>query len=177
MTQNAEQQVVTPHGVSNATVGVVQARQVNSSRICTPKLRMSHEFTSPGKQLEFAYRGVGASEHLTSTPVNLHQGTMCCICQDRQVMVDRVSRNRSSLFHLLCFRCYHHQMERKRMIKQRRALAMLQKPTDTLSRHSRDTHPPEVTKYQHLAHRRHQAQILVRRALMPRTVIKQAAER
>ena len=175
MIQNSEQQVVTPHGVSSATVGLVQARQVNSSRICTPKLRMSHESTSVGKQLEFAYRGVGPSEHLAATPVNLQHGTMCCVCQDRQVMVDRVSRNKSSLFHLLCFPCYHHQMERKRMIKQRRALAMLQRPTDTLSRHSGDTHPPEVTKYQHLAHRRHQAQILVRRALMQHASIKQAA--
>ena len=90
MIQNSEQQVVTPHGVSKAAVGLVKARQVNSSRICTPKLRMSHEFTSVGKQLEFAYRGVGPSDRLPSTPVNLQHETMCCICQDRQVMVDRV---------------------------------------------------------------------------------------
>ena len=177
MAQNSGQQVVTPHGVSNATVGLVRARQVNSARICTPRLRLSHESTSAGKQLEFAYRSVATSVRLTSTPVNLQPRTMCCICQDRQAMVDRISRNRSSLFHLLCFRCYHHQMERKRMIKQRRALAMLQRPTDTLSRRPGEKHPPEMTKYQHLAHRRHQAQISVRRELLQRPFIKQVAER
>ena len=100
MAQNSGQQVVTPHGVSNATVGLVRARQVNSARICTPRLRLSHESTSAGKQLEFAYRSIATSDRLTSTPVNLQPGTMCCICQDRQVMVDRISRTG-----LRCFTC------------------------------------------------------------------------
>ena len=62
MAQNSGQQVVTPHGVSNATVGLVRARQVNSARICTPRLRLSHESTSAGKQLEFAYRSIATSD-------------------------------------------------------------------------------------------------------------------
>ena len=81
-------------------------------------------------------------------------------------MVDRRRTGKTDLFHTLCFRCYHEQMQRKRVAKRRRSMAKLRATTaDLESDASANTPAPTESKYRSLAHRRHQAQMAARRKL------------
>ena len=79
-------------------------------------------------------------------------------------MVDSRSGPVVDLFHTLCFRCYHLQMERKRMTRRRRAQAAVRGASDelidTLRRQPVKSPAP---KYRALEHRRRQAQMAARR--------------
>ncbi|MAG70485.1 MAG: hypothetical protein QF463_14360 [Vicinamibacterales bacterium] len=90
----------------------------------------------------------------------------CAICQIRQVMVDSRRPGGTELFHTLCFRCYHDQMQRKRMAKQRRAKAAVRGASDDLLETLRPRAPrPREPKYRALELRRRQAQMAARRQI------------
>ena len=121
------------------------------------------------RQLELEYLDLGSapSGGPARTASQAGQRT-CAICQTRHVMV--VSRRglRTDLFHTLCFRCYHLQMQRKRMMKRRRAQAVVQGATDDLIGTVQQRPAVPEPKYAALEHRRRQAQMAARRELEQR---------
>ena len=88
----------------------------------------------------------------------------CALCQVRQVMIRSRGSAGTDLFHSLCFRCYHGQMQWKRRAKRRRAQAVVHAGTNELfdNLHQQSAQPPEP-KYRALEHRRRQAQMVARR--------------
>jgi hypothetical protein len=146
------------------------------SENCTAGLEMRYQTGTSARQLELEYLGDGTLEFPEPVPTGagaVSEETAsaaghpaCAICQVRQVMVDSRRPGGTELFHTLCFRCYHDQMQRKRMAKQRRAQAAVRGASDDLLETLRPRAPrPSEPKYRALERRRRQAQMAARREI------------
>ena len=131
---------------------------------------MRYQTGTAARQLELEY--LERSSAPTGGPTAGSAATVgqqtCAICQTRHVMVESRRSHRTDLFHTLCFRCYHLQMQRKRMSTRRRAQAAVRAATDdlidTLDTVRQRPAMPEP-KYLALGHRRRQAQMAARREM------------
>ncbi len=119
------------------------------------------------RQLELAYSdGLNLNTHepagVAATPHG--DGPVCAICQDFPVMIQNQRGNGVDLYHSLCFRCYHTQMQRKRIAQRRQKRVVLHGLSDDLldNLHQRP-HKPLTPKYRALERRRRQAQMAARR--------------
>ena len=158
----------------NAEAGPDFARII--SQKCTAGLEMRYQTDTSARQLDLEYPADGTLGF--PDPVPTPAGTRpeetaiaggaatCAICQIRQVMVDSRRPGGTELFHTLCFRCYHDQMQRKRMAKQRRAQAVVRgrsMSNDLLDTLRPRSARPREPKYRELERRRRQAQMAARR--------------
>lgn len=131
---------------------------------------MRYQTGTVARQLELEYLELNSAPTggpTAGSAVTAGQQT-CAICQTRHVMVESRRSRRTDLFDTLCFRCYHLQMQRKRMSTRRRAQAAVRAATDdlidTLDTVRQRPAMPEP-KYLALGHRRRQAQMAARREM------------
>ncbi len=130
---------------------------------------MRYQTGTAARQLELEDLALSSSPgRPTKQPATTVGQQTCAICQTRHVMVESRRSHRIDLFHTLCFRCYHLQMQRKRMSTRRRAQAKVRAATDdlinTLDTVRQRPAMPE-SKYLALEHRRRQAQMTARRQM------------
>ena len=127
---------------------------------------MHYQTATAARQLELEYlERSSAPGRPTKKPATTVGQQTCAICQTRHVMVESRRSHRIDLFHTLCFRCYHLQMQRKRMSTRRRAQAAVRGATaDLIDRFDtlRQRPPMPEPKYLALEHRRRQAQMSAR---------------
>ena len=167
-TWNQETAGDVPISEGHAINGLVFAVSKDGLRNGTVGLDMRYQSGTSARQLTLEYRNESRGDSSRAqevAPAVARGSSVCAICQTRQVMVHQRRAGRTELFHTLCFRCYHEQMQRKRMAKRRRSVAVVRAAAtaepgvDTQAVGSRDP------KYRDLDHRRHQAQIAARRQL------------
>ena len=134
---------------------------------CTVDLGTRQPVSPATHQLEMPYSaGLNLKPHeplgVAATP--LGGRPVCVICQDFAVMVQNQSGNGADLYRSLCFRCYHTQMQRKRIAQRRQKRVVLDGLSDDLLDNLyHRPRKPLTPKYRALEQRRRQAQMVARR--------------
>ena len=134
---------------------------------CTVDLGTRQPVRPATHQLELAYSaGSNLKPHEPlGVAATLHgDRSVCVICQDFPVMIQDQSGNGADLYRSLCFRCYHTQMQRKRIAQRRQKRVVLEGLSDDLLDNlHQQPRKPLTPKYRALEQRRRQAQMVARR--------------
>ena len=131
---------------------------------CTVNLGKRQPVSPATHQLELAYSD-GLNLKPLGVAATLHgDRSVCVICQDFPVMIQNQSGSGADLYRSLCFRCYHTQMQRKRIAQRRqKQVALDGLSDDLLDNLHQQPRKPLTPKYRALEQRRRQAQMVARR--------------